>query len=85
MKLPSFRHFQDQFLTTNNLKEKWGKKTGPVFRNVCVFDVSRAVGIARFESVSESQRAASHDTMPLWSAENAGKIRNKFRCKSRTS
>ena len=38
VKLPSFRHFQDQFPTTN--KEKWGKKNGPVFRsNVCVFDV----------------------------------------------
>ena len=36
-------------------KEKWGKKNGPVFRKVCVFDVSRATGIARFESVSESQ------------------------------
>ena len=47
------RHFQAQFLTTN--KEQWGKKNGPVFRNVCAFDVSRAVGIARFESVSESQ------------------------------
>ena len=32
-----------------------GKGNGPVFRKVCVFDVSRAVGIARFESVSESQ------------------------------
>ena len=32
-----------------------GKKNGPVFRNVCVFEVSRAVGIARFESVSEPQ------------------------------
>ena len=52
VKLPSFRHFQDRFLTTN--KEKWGKKNGPVFRKVCVFDVSRAVGIARFESVSEA-------------------------------
>ena len=51
VKLPSFRHFQDRFLTTN--KEKWGKKNVPVFRKVCVFDVSRAVGIARFESVSE--------------------------------
>ena len=28
-----------------------------MFRKVCVFDVSRAVGIARFESVSESQPA----------------------------
>ena len=36
----SFRHFQDQFLTTNK------KKNGPVFRKVYVFDVSRAVGIA---------------------------------------
>ena len=53
VKLPSFTHFQDQFLTTN--KEKRGKKIGPVFRKLCVFDVSRAVGIARFESVSESQ------------------------------
>ena len=26
------------------------RKTDPVFRRVCVFDVSRAVGIARFES-----------------------------------
>ena len=32
-----------------------GEENGPVFRNVCVFDVSRAVGLARFESVSESQ------------------------------
>ena len=48
VKLPSFRHFQDQFLTAN--KEKWGKKNGPVFRRVCVFDASQAVGIARFES-----------------------------------
>ena len=53
-KLPSLRHFQDQFLTTN--KEKWGKKNGPVFRRVCVSDVSGAVvGIAPFESVSELQ------------------------------
>ena len=35
VKLPSFRHFQDQFLATN--KEKWGKKNGPVFRRVFVF------------------------------------------------
>ena len=34
VKLPSLRHFQDQFLTTN--KEKWGEKNGPVFRRVCV-------------------------------------------------
>ena len=53
VKLPSFRNFQDQILTTN--KEKWGKKKGPVFRKVYAFDVSRAVGIARFKSVSESQ------------------------------
>ena len=32
-----------------------GEENGPVFRNVCVLDASRAVGIARFESVSESQ------------------------------
>ena len=31
------------------------KKNGPVFRKVCVFEVSRAVGIARFESVPEAQ------------------------------
>ena len=30
-----------------------GGRHGPWFRSVCVFDVSRAVGIARFESVSE--------------------------------
>ena len=53
VKLPSFRDFQDQFLAAN--KAKWGKKTGPVFRKVCVVDISRAVGISRFESVSESQ------------------------------
>ena len=35
VKLPSFRHFQDQFLTTS--KEKWGKKNGPVFRKVLCF------------------------------------------------
>ena len=32
-----------------------GEENGPVFRKVCVFDVSRAVGITRFESVSDSQ------------------------------
>ena len=32
-----------------------GERHSPVFRNVCVFDVSQAIGIARFESVSESQ------------------------------
>ena len=53
MKLPSFRHLQDQLLTTN--KEKWGKKNGSVFHGVFVFEVSLAVGIARFEPVSESQ------------------------------
>ena len=47
-----------QFLTAN--KEKGGKKNGPVFRRVCAFDVSRAVGIARFRSVSKSQ---PHRTM----------------------
>ena len=50
VKLPSFRHFQDRLPTTN--------------RETCfagfVFHVSWAVGITRFESVSES-----HDTMPL--------------------
>ena len=53
VKLPSFRYFQDRFLTTN--KEKWGRKNGPVVSQRLCFDVSRAVGIARFESVSESQ------------------------------
>ena len=46
MKLPSLWHFQDQFLTTS-----WGE----LMRKVLVFDVSRAVRITRFESVSESQ------------------------------
>ena len=32
-----------------------GNKNGPVFRKVCVFDVSRAVSIARFESVPPSE------------------------------
>ena len=43
---------------TNSLlptRRSWGKKNGPVFDRVCVFDASRAVGVARFESVSESQ------------------------------
>ena len=52
VKLPSFWHFQDRCLTTN--RERRGKKR-PLLRRVCVFDVSRAVGIARFESVSKSQ------------------------------
>ena len=46
VKLPSFRHFQDRYRTTN--WEKWGKKNGHLFRKVCVFHVSRAVCIARF-------------------------------------
>ena len=62
VKLPSFEHFQDQFFTTN--KDKWGKKKDPVFRNVCVFELSRAVGIARFE-IRIRIATASHDTMPL--------------------
>ena len=39
------------------------ENNGPLFHKVnrlCVFEVSRVVGIARFESVSESQ-----NTMPL--------------------
>ena len=34
---------------------EWRKNNGAVCRKVCVFDVSWAIGIARFESVSESQ------------------------------
>ena len=34
---------------------EWRDKNGPVFRKLRDFDVSQAVGIARFESVSESQ------------------------------
>ena len=36
VKLSSFRHFQDRFLTTN--REKRGEKNRPLFRKVCVFD-----------------------------------------------
>ena len=47
------------------------RKTAPLKRPIkrsMIFDVSRAVGIARFESVSASL-AASHDTTPLsWAA-----------------
>ena len=32
-----------------------GEENGPVFCKVCVFDVSRVVGIARFESLSDPQ------------------------------
>ena len=63
VELPSFRHFQDQFLTTS--KEKWGKNNGPVFRNVCVFDVSRAVGISHDSNPCPNRSRKSHDTMPL--------------------
>ena len=48
VKLPSFRHFQDQFLTTN--KEKWGKKTGLCF--------------ARFVFLTFRRPLASHDSNP---------------------
>ena len=37
-----------------------------MFRKVCVFDVSRAVGIARFESVSESQSHRTIHPVPLF-------------------
>ena len=37
-----------------------GERHGPVFHKVYVFDVSRIIGIARYESVSESR-----DTMPV--------------------
>ena len=36
--------FLNQFLTTH--RERWGR--GQVFRRVCLFDVSRALGLARF-------------------------------------
>ena len=55
--MPSFRHFQDRFLTTS--KEKRGKETGLSFAR-SVFDVLRAVRFTQFESVSES-----NDTMRL--------------------
>ena len=48
VKLPLFRHFQDQFLTTN--KEKWGKKTGLCF--------------ARFVFLTFRGPLASHDSNP---------------------
>ena len=48
VKLPSFRHFQDQFLTTN--KEKCGKKNGPVF--------------AMFAFLTFRGPLASHDSNP---------------------
>ena len=78
--MSSFRHFQDQFLTTN--KDKWGKKNGPVFRKVSVFDVSRAVGIARFESVSESQphRTIQCHCSSVW--EGGTNVLGVRRCKS---
>ena len=47
---------------------KRGEKNGPLFCTACVFEVSRAVRIARFESVSESQPPPppqSRDTKPL--------------------
>ena len=54
-----------------------GKINDSLFRKVLVFDVSRAVRIARFESVSDSQlhdpRPASRDTWPLSSSENRQK------------
>ena len=48
VKLPLFRHFQDQFLTTN--KEKWGKKTGLCF--------------ARLVFLTFRGPLASHDSNP---------------------
>ena len=49
VKLPLFRHFEDRF------RRNGGKRALKLFREVCVFDVSRAVRTARFESASESQ------------------------------
>ena len=50
MKLTSFRHFQEPFLTTQ--QGEAATKNGPFFRKVLVFDLSQAVRVARFESVS---------------------------------
>ena len=51
MKSPSFRHCQDCFLN----REKGGKGKQAFVRRFLSFDVSRAVRIARFESVSDTQ------------------------------
>ena len=48
VKLPSFRHFQDRFLTTN--KEKWGKKTALCFAGFVLLTFRRLL--------------ASHDSNP---------------------
>ena len=58
MDLPSLGAFKTDSLLP--ARSNGGKK-GPLFRRVCVFDVSRAVGI---KSVSEIA-AESHDTTPL--------------------
>ena len=41
-----------------------GAKNGPLFRKVCVFDVSRAVRVARFKSVTASRRTNSEPFLP---------------------
>ena len=43
-----------------------GERHGPVFRKVCVFDVSRAIGIARFESVSGVGQQTEKKGVPRW-------------------
>ena len=48
-------------------KGEVGEENGPVFRNVYVFDVSRAIGIARFESVSKTEKSRMHRRADFWS------------------
>ena len=64
VKLPSFRHFQEEFLTTN--KEKWGKKNGRVSQGLCFGRFARRWH--RTIRIRIRIAAASHDTMPLSSS-----------------
>ena len=79
VKLPSFRHFQDRFLTTNRKKRR--EENGPLFRKVCVF--LTFCGLWAFGCDSNLQIAAeSHDAMPKmpregWGGQEEGKKRTR--------
>ena len=59
VKLPLCRHFEDRFPDYQQGEVR--ETNGPLFRKVCVFDVERAIGIARFKSVSDRSRIARHN------------------------
>ena len=58
--LPSFRHFQDRFLTTN--RDKWGKINGPLFRKVWILEFRGPFASHDFNPYLNGNRIAQYNT-----------------------